>query len=75
MTTNLFQVGHITGKERGDAMPESKALGEARRLARLSGHRYVLLVPDTNDIYAVTWPDGGVDFQPKPYPTLIEGME
>jgi hypothetical protein len=69
----MYQAAHITGTERYEPVHD---LDNAVRVARQAamrhpqGHRYAVLEANTDNVVAVAWPDGGVDYQAKPYPTL-----
>lgn len=68
-----YQTAHVTGVERSEPVNDlSNAVRIAGQASRRHpfGHRYIVLEEGTGNVVAVCWPDGGVDYQSKPYPVI-----
>lgn len=62
----LYEVTHVDGKHIRFTVPgKDAAVKQAQHYARESSHRFLVLEEGTDNIVAVVWPDGGVDYQPK----------
>lgn len=67
----LYDVVHVTGTgERIADCVKDRAVAVAKQLARKSGNRHAVVQAGTDNVVAVVWADGGVDFQTQPYPTI-----
>lgn len=68
----LYQSAHVTGISRNT--PTSKALAVEnatfRAMTYNNGLRYIVVEENTDNVVAVCWPDGAVDYLDKPYPKV-----
>lgn len=73
----LYQSAHVTGIGRHTGTSMDRAVREAQRRARedARGHRYVVVEENTDNVVAVAWPDGGVDYLDRPYPKISEANQ
>ena len=62
----LYEVTHVDGQHiRFTVSGKSPAVSQAQHYARESNARFLVLEEGTDNVVAVVWPDGGVDYQPK----------
>jgi hypothetical protein len=65
-SSKLYDVTHIDGQHvRFSVAGRKAAISQAYHYAKQTKHRYVVLHEGTDEIDAIVWPDGGVDYQPK----------